>query len=1016
MIAATLARVAIRLTATTALAGLLAAVPWALVTFVGWPLPRQLPTSLEDLRRLLTMPVTDEVVIGLLAVAAWVLWATFVISLTAEAAARLRGVGAPRLPGLHPMQTLAGWLLSGVTAGMLATSPLTTTGAGDVAPPPAVTIQATTPPSAAVAAPVPAVAPVVSTGHITLLVAGRPHQCTVARGDTLWDIAEAWLGDPTRWPEIWQLNQHRTWPQVSGPVRFTDPDLIYPNWVLILPDDATPPAPPDPEPEREPEPVDRLPVRPGVDDAPPAPDGLEETPTPEGAPSPAPGSRASSEPPAASLDPDGVVPPPPGATPTVVPPVESRPTTPPPAYPQAVGSPDTGAEADQQPSGEDHAEQPAPADGDPDGVSMPDGSWLPWAVAAAIASAMAVVWLQRRRRYIPHNLADTDATDTDTGREPVAEEPPVVGHIRRAVRAHTSDAEGGSGDQAEQAAGGEVEVDLTPTGRRDPVPAAANPPPVGGPVAPGVEPLPAGGVGLGGPGAEAAARGALIAALAAGQPTDPDAHTEVVVPADTLVTLLGADAVRLRGWPRLHITDNLDAALTHVEARLLATARLLDEYEVTNLEALYRAAPGERPVPPLLLIAATPAAGMRMRTRMALGLGHDQRISGLLLGGWGHGTTLHVEPEGTCHRVGDHTGQPGDITDRLPVLSTEAASTLLQTLREAHTGQPPPEPASTTSGELHAAIADAGSAQPAGAPAVPADDEKTPAASPDAHDGQPPAGPAPPAATTGRTADSTSGEQGAPRLPKAVVRVLGTPQILNAEQTGRQLRATATELLVYLAAHRDGATPEKIEEDLWPEARRRQAAPRLHTTASNLRLILAAAAGAAPVQAEHYLRKHRGRYQLGTVEVDLWQLHDAWTQAQKTTDPQQRLATLRRACTIYTGDLAHGHDYGWITSHRERARDLALDAHRSLAAILGQQDPAEAAQLLTQAVRIDPMAEHLYQQAMRAHHRLGDPDTIRDLLRQLARNLDTVGGEPSEETMKLADTLRRDLNRPASER
>jgi two-component SAPR family response regulator len=238
---------------------------------------------------------------------------------------------------------------------------------------------------------------------------------------------------------------------------------------------------------------------------------------------------------------------------------------------------------------------------------------------------------------------------------------------------------------------------------------------------------------------------------------------------------------------------------------------------------------------------------------------------------------------------------------------------------------------------------------------------------------------------------------------------LGTPQILHAEKTGRPIRATAIELLVYLAAHRDGATPEKIEEDLWPEARRRQAAPRLHTTASNLRHILAAAAGAAPDQAEHYLRKHRGRYQLGTIEVDLWQLQDACTRIRDTTDPKQRLATLRHACTLYTGDLAHGHDYGWITGHREQARQLALDAHRTLAAILAEQDPAQAAKLLNQALRIDPTSESLYQQAMRAHHRPGDPDTIRDLLRQLARNLDTIDAEPSDETLQLAATLRHDL-------
>jgi DNA-binding SARP family transcriptional activator len=248
-------------------------------------------------------------------------------------------------------------------------------------------------------------------------------------------------------------------------------------------------------------------------------------------------------------------------------------------------------------------------------------------------------------------------------------------------------------------------------------------------------------------------------------------------------------------------------------------------------------------------------------------------------------------------------------------------------------------------------------------------------------------------------------------VPKAVVRVLGEPRILNADTTGRSLRSVATELLVYLAAHRDGATPEQIEEDLWPQTRRRQAAPRLHTTASNLRLVLAASAGAPATQAEHYLRKHRGRYQLGAVEVDLWQLQDTCARAAQATGEPQRHTALRYACQIYHGDLAGGHDYAWITPHRERARELALDAHRGLAAALGEQDPAETARLLSAAVVIDPMAEHVYQQAMRAQHRLGDPQAIRDLLRQLAHHLDQVGGEPSEQTIELADTLRRDLNR-----
>jgi nucleoid-associated protein YgaU len=50
----------------------------------------------------------------------------------------------------------------------------------------------------------------------------------VAHGDSLWRIAGERLGDPGRWPEIFGLNR--------GTV--SSPDLIQPGWVLELPPDA----------------------------------------------------------------------------------------------------------------------------------------------------------------------------------------------------------------------------------------------------------------------------------------------------------------------------------------------------------------------------------------------------------------------------------------------------------------------------------------------------------------------------------------------------------------------------------------------------------------------------------------------------------------------------------------------------------------------------------------------------------------------------------------------------------
>lgn len=48
---------------------------------------------------------------------------------------------------------------------------------------------------------------------------------TVRAGDTLWGLAERHLGDPNRWPEIFELNR----------ARITDPDLIRAGWSLNVP-------------------------------------------------------------------------------------------------------------------------------------------------------------------------------------------------------------------------------------------------------------------------------------------------------------------------------------------------------------------------------------------------------------------------------------------------------------------------------------------------------------------------------------------------------------------------------------------------------------------------------------------------------------------------------------------------------------------------------------------------------------------------------------------------------------
>jgi DNA-binding SARP family transcriptional activator len=571
------------------------------------------------------------------------------------------------------------------------------------------------------------------------------------------------------------------------------------------------------------------------------------------------------------------------------------------------------------------AERRIAAESDRHGVQLPDGTWMTWTLAAAITAAAALVWLQRRRRY---------RGEPDDGQPP--ELPPPVSALSRAVARNAS----------------------TPLPTDEAARAAA---------VPELTVVPPGGIGLQGDGAHAAARAALVAALASGGPYHPDARGEVVIDAATLSTLIGSDAATLGPWPRLHIADDIDHAITIIETQLLQRSRILDEHSLSDLDTLRDKAPDEEALPPILLVADTPPPGARMRTKASLTLGADLHVSAVLLGEWVYGTTVDVAADGHTRVI---AGQPAQLVPaRLPVLSADAAVHILGTLREAHTGQPPTTQAAATIVPLAASRI----ANPA-APTAPL--------------------PAPPA---GETAGG-----------KARLRVLGPPRIEGITAPGRDLRRKARELAVFLACHPDGTSTREIGEYLEPEARVKQADQRVHTNASNLRHNLARTASADTKNA--YVVKAAGRYRLDpdTVDVDIWQLRDLLRHGNIATGPQRR-ALLTQACNLYTAPLAEGQDYEWITAHRETVRQWGTEAHLLLAEDLLDHDPQAASDLLDKAIRLDCYNEALYGKAMHARHALGDADGIRHLLRALTKALADLDAEPEEDTLALAADLRTSL-------
>jgi DNA-binding SARP family transcriptional activator len=825
----------------------------------------------------------------------------------------------------------------------------------------------------------------------TFLVGSTSYSYPVTRGDTLSAIARDWLGDADRWPEICKLNWHRHWSGLAG--RLTDCNLIYPGWTLNLPEDAVPPPPAAEAPATE-APATEAPATEApateapttVDDAPPGdqhPAPHPSTPSTPDLPMTSPPAPEVTGPSATSwqtsdADPDIVrVPASPSPSPTTTGSPDSTPTAtgappgadagpqaPTPATPPGSGHGDNGSTLD----GPTETSEPAPVHADRDGVTIP-GGFLPWSLAGSVAAALAMVWLQRRRHHRP------DSTDDDPADLP----PPIVDVHRQVARRHflsTSTSSPTPDDPPDGPIQAPV-VDLADLADR-----AAH--------VPDQQAFPPGGIGLAGEGAQAAARAALAAVLSSGGPRDPDKRGEAIIDGATLTTLIGVDAAGLGAWPRLHVADDLDHALALVEDLLMHRSRILDDHTVTDLLALRRRAPDEEPLPPVLLITESPAAGSRMRVKTDLALGAGLDVTGILLGTWAHGITLHVDTDGHT-RAADDAPLPDGTPTRVGVLGPDTAVAILATLREAHTGHRPAFTITTESTVRHA-------------PPEPTD-LPTPA-------------PTPPAAVpdTGADADSDAdaadaaarvvGEGMAASAMKARLRVLGPPEVLDLTEGGKPLRSKAAELAVFLACHPDGADTRVIGEHLEPGVRLRSADVRVHTNVSNLRHVFGRAAGPRKLG---YVTKAHSRYRLDpvSVDVDLWNLRDLVARA-RTAPTGRRIELLRSACALYTAPLADGCDYDWIEPHREKVRQQTSDAHLLLAeALLETGQPADAVHLLDHAIRLDRYNEELYRVAMRARHAVGDLDGIRHLVRALTVALADLDVEPDDDTVALAQQLRR---------
>jgi DNA-binding SARP family transcriptional activator len=768
---------------------------------------------------------------GLLVVVLVAVWAVLAGLLVRDLVAALTRRGPVRrrvwLPA--PLHTL-------VTAAAGAAAVTVTTGAAHATvPPPSAGIVATQP-----AAPTP---PGVLPAASTVSTAAPVYQ--VREGDWLWHVADRFLGDPLRYPDITVLNaDHRR--QHAG-----FPDHIEPGWRLRLPSDAR----------------DRGPRRHAT----------------------------------------GALAAPPEAKPPAPPP-----PTPPPAVPHpspgitanATAAPTSSSPASTTPGDRDEGEY---------GVGLGRYGWVTAPVATAIAAAAALVWLRRRRYYQPRPPTGVRRTDPD-----LIAPAPAIAAIPASTRPSAADEAGTVG--------------------------------VDGSRLLALDELPAGGVGLTGPGTPDAARGLLVATLAAG-----GEDATVLTTTGDLDTLLPAGQ-GLRPLQALRVVDTLTDALTVLEQELLRRSRTIAETTDDGT--------GEQDLtpPPLLLLTGAPEATAGTRLAAILAVGSRLGIHAVLLGTWPSGPTWHVDTDGTV-RSND---QAPATQARLNTLTADAAVDVLDTLAlagiaEDDTTQPPPP------------------STPAAAAAESAEPETPEAVAP----AEPAAGERPD--TVGRL-----------RLT-----LLGPPAVAVTDHSGQShevyiRRSDSLHILYYLAVEPRGGTIDEIMEALYPEERRTPARRKFHTSASELRHTLRDQVGA------DLILKTNNRYRLDRrhVEVDLWHLHAAIDAAANAVDPDTQQQHLRKVVEAYTGPLADGDDRHWLTVPREALRRNIIDAYTRLAD--QPTDPGAALNLIQDAIHVDPYNELLYRRAIILHGTLGNIDGIQTALRTLAERLRELRAPMTQRTRQLA--------------
>ena len=954
--ARTLGRLLQGLVALAVLVALVAALPWALWHYIGWPLPGHIPTADEVLAVLLS-PMTTGLLLDVLACLCWITWAAFVIDVARCVLDAARGLRWPELHAGGPVHTVAAILVGVIVVSLLGNRG--SLGAG---------ITEVTGGHAAVVVTAPAHLPgaqrerrvvMANTTILTATVvtwadapapsAARTEVVRVPENgihDTLSRIAARTLHDATRWPEIFEGNWGK--PQPNGGT-FTNPNLIFPGERLALPSDtpAIPAAPQSPvnDHHRAPPEVLALPAPPPLTPAPSTPRSPAST-SPNAAPAGAP--------------------------------------------------PEAGASRGSGP-----------------GIGGEAGVFVGLGLAAAVSAALVAARRRYRRRYRPgsgrrddlpvapvvyqlrlaHLRADHAANDPDGsgGQGPGTSPPPAVVTTAPDHARVKGEVAPGLGVRD----GREVALDLA--------------------VARGL-----GLLGPGAAAAARALLLTLLASPPhPGSPRSlsPVGAARVIVPVEDLALVLGPDHTHTQLPDAMRVVADLDAALDDLETEMLHRARehhpapgsawpviaLVAQPPTQSTQRLQAVLDNGAHLGLVGVILGQWRPGVSAYIRAdgtvsATSPGMGEALRGTRMFHMPHAETadlLTLLRQAQAHTPGptptppDHptpsTAQPRRI-DGPPLPCTQAPAGNIPTALDAHDG----DVVDHTALEVIAIPSAEGVViDPAPGPTPPPHAD---------HGGH----------SDALAAPITLTVLGTPRVcwrphPPGETGEGGTAE---ARDITGAFPPRQRELLVFLALHPDGVHRDTLVGALWADNPPARPTNALNTALSRLRRSLSEATGAV---VGDITTVGEGRYQLDPdlVDVDYWRLGDAVAARRVASSGSERIAAYQRVVDCYGGILAEGMDTEWIDAAREATRRDGIDAVAALARALVDSDPQRTLDLLETARAFDPHNELLYRDIMRLQERLGHLDAIPRTLTLLGTRLAEIGEAPTADSRSLAARLQR---------